>query len=680
MATILVVDDRATNREIARMTLGDGGHHVIEANGGRQALDLAREFHPDVVVTDVIMPGMDGYEFLRALRSDAGTADIPVLLYTANYAPDEAAPLASAYGATTVVPKSADAAALLIAVNQALHEIPVRSEAPADLTAEHLRTVNAKLVEKVLALDESEARFTAFADLSPVGVVSGSADLQAGYVNQRLCDITGVPRAVLLRDGWLRCLPAEARAAVQRDVRGGGETTYHGKVALGDGAHRWLHTTVRLTDHDDQTSFIAIIDDVTALVQAEERRHEEEHHRQIAERRRIGERFDSLARLSGAVAHDFNNMLNVILSFSEFTKESLSEAVDTTLSAALAEPMLADLDSIRRAAQRAAHLAHQLLTFGGREVVKPTVVQPNAIVGEVRALAEATIGKQITILTRLDPHVRNTLADGDQLSQVLLNLAINARDAMPRGGTLVLETGNAGQDRPAGLPPGDYIRIDVRDDGMGMTPAILDRAVEPFFRTKPKGQGTGLGLATAFGIVRQAAGELVIESAPGQGTTVSVFLPATDEPPPAPAPQAAVHAQAGRTILVADDEDGVRDVATRILVKHGYRVLAAANGREALEIARTHPGSIDGILSDVVMPHMNGPELASALRTVRPDAPVLFMSGFAGPLMSEQGLLNEDVTVVGKPFTSSELLAAVHNTLARGPHDQLVAASAPSPS
>jgi two-component system cell cycle sensor histidine kinase/response regulator CckA len=672
MATVLVVDDLATNREVARMTLDDGGHRVIEAAEGRQALDLARRLHPDVVLTDVIMPGMDGYEFVHELRADVNTAGIPVLLYTANYAPDEAEPLASAYGVTKVVAKSADPAALLAAVEQALHDGPPPVGAPADVATEHLRTVNAKLVQKVLALDESEVRFQTLADLSPVGIVSGGADLRAAYVNPRLSDITGEPDSGLLGHGWLRCVPAEHRAALRADGPPTGQADYHGKVALADGRHRWMHTRVRTTETDgEQAGFVATIDDVTTVVEAEERRHADE-------RRRITERFDSLARLSGAVAHDFNNMLNIILSFSEFTQESLRDAVDTHLRAADADPILADLDKIHRAGQRAARLAHQLLTFGGREVVQPTVLAPNALVDEVRDLAEATIGAQITIVTDLDPHVRNTVADGSQLTQVLLNLADNARDAMAHGGTLTLRTGMAPSTTPAGLPPGDYVCIAVRDTGEGMTPDVAERAVEPFFTTRPKGHGTGLGLATAFGIVRQAGGELVIDSAPGRGTTVTLYLPATDRPVPATASPTPARVQAGQTILLAEDETGVREVAARILTRNGYHVLSAANGQEALEIARSHPGPIHGVLSDVVMPHMNGPELAEALRTVRPDTPVLYMSGFAGPLMTEQGLLEPGVTVVGKPFTSNDLLTAVYHTLAGATDGQPVPAGATS--
>ncbi|MEU8662233.1 hybrid sensor histidine kinase/response regulator [Actinoplanes philippinensis] len=650
MATVLVVDDRATNREVARITLDDGGHQVIEATAGAEALELARRLHPDIVLADVVMPGMDGYEFVHRLRADTRTAGIPVLLYTANFRPDEAAPLAAAYGVTQVVSKSADPADLLVAIDHALHSDPATAAGgPGDAGAEHLRAVNAKLVEKALALDESEARFAALADVSPVGIVSGPHGLHATYTNPRLSDITGLTAAELQGPGWLRCLTGVDRDELITHGLPGGQAGYYGEIHLGPDQRRWLHTTIRRID-DAETApggFVATVDDVTSVVEAEQRRHAEE-------RRRIAERFDGLARLSGAVAHDFNNMLNIVLSFTEFTADAVQDATGAPLTGDAAAAILADLDRISTAGKRAAYLAHQLLTFGGREVVALTVLDPNAVVAEVTALLGSP-GPHITVDTDLQPGVRHVRADRAKLTQVLINLATNARDAMPDGGVLTFTSRDAGRD--------GYVHLTVHDTGHGMSPDVLDRAVEPFFSTKPKGHGTGLGLATAYGIVRQSGGELALESQSGHGTTVHLRLPATDEPVAHISAPVTGSAGTGHTVLVADDEDGVREAARRILSRAGYTVLTAADGRQALEIARHHPGRIDAVLSDVVMPHYNGPELAAALRGELPAVPVLYMSGYADPLMSEQGLLDPSVTVVGKPFTAEQLLTALHTVL-----------------
>ncbi|HLL64644.1 MAG TPA: response regulator [Micromonosporaceae bacterium] len=669
MATVLIVDDHATNREVARATLDLGGHHVIEATEGQQALAMARAVHPDVILTDVVMPGMDGYELAHALRTDAGTADIPVLFYTANYSPAEAQPIATAYGVAQVLAKSADPLELLTAVEQALHHDPAPLKTDDGLTTGHLRTVNAKLIEKILALDESEARFEAFAELAPVGIAFGGSDLHATYVNTRLSEITATATADLLGPGWLRCLaPAGQSELRNSDTLLAGTATYAGPVILSPGMQRHLQVVVRpLNDHGDPGGFIAVITDVTPLIEAERRRHAEERDREIEERRQIAQRFDSLARLSGAVAHDFNNMLGVILSFGEFVEEAVVDTVDQPLTAAKVETILHDLDQVTRAGKRAAHLAHQLLTFGGKEVMQPTVINLNAIVEEVCGMLATAVGGQITVTTRLDPHLRNTRTDASQLCQVLFNLAINARDAMPRGGALVFRSTNKTDadtgPRAGGAPGGEYVHIAVTDNGDGMPPEVIDRAMEPFFTTKAKGQGTGLGLATAYGVIKQAGGDLIIDSAVGRGTTIHLYLPATDEPTHTSQPAATAQTPAGHTILLAEDEDGLRHAAVRILTNAGYHVLNAANGQDALTLARQHNGPIHGLLTDVVMPHMNGPTLAAALSIERPGTPVLYMSGYAAPLMTEQGLLEPDVTVLGKPFTKDELLTALNTAL-----------------
>jgi two-component system, cell cycle sensor histidine kinase and response regulator CckA len=672
VATVLIVDDRPASREIARATLDHGGHRILEAGDARKALAMLGEAAPDLVIADVLMPGMDGYGFAQELRSNPATAHIPVLFYTANYRPEEAGPLAEAYGVAAVLSKSADPLELLAAVDDALQHRPqpLADAAVADLAVEHLKMVNTKLMEKTDSLHESQERLAAIAEMSPVGIVLGTASAHATYVNPRLTEIAGVPGPDLLGTNWLRCLPPNRRNDVLDPAADGPDPLRcRGHLPLGDGAPRWLDTVIRhVRDSDGRpVGFVAVIDDVTSVVEADKRQREQEKEREAEARRRISERLDSLARLSNAVAHDFNNLLNIILSFSEFVDEAISDAVGERLTGEQAAAINADLGQIGQAGRRAAHLAHQLLTFGGREVMRPTAVDVNAIVREVHDMIGNSIGRHLAVSTDLDPGLRPVRADGPQLCQALLNVAHNARDAMPRGGSLMIRTGRAcGTDPDDGVAH-DLTHIEVIDTGEGMTPEVAQRAMEPFFTTRPKGHGTGLGLATAYGIVRQAGGEIDIESTVGVGTTVHIYLPATDQQPEAVVPAAATEAAAGRTILVVDDEDGVREVACRILTGARYLVLAAANGEEALAVADGHDGTIHAVITDVVMPRMNGAELARALRTRRPTVPVLYMSGYAAPLMTEQGLLEPGVTVLSKPFTKSQLLDATLAILASGP-------------
>jgi PAS domain S-box-containing protein len=674
MATVLVVDDRAANREIARATLDHGGHLVIEATDGHRALALAKSSHPDLVLTDVLMPGMDGYQFVRELRGDPETADIPVLFYTANYREDEARPLATAFGVSQILSKDASPQELLDAVAVALHAGPAPvALAGTDFGVQHVGTVNAKLMEKVQALDESEARFAAMAEAAPIGIVIADSRGLATYVNPRLSEIAGTSAAELLGDGWLRCLSDDQRQALSSapGSRPPLDAQRHQEhLTLPDGQQRWLTVLIRTVRDGEQAvaGFVAMIDDVTAVVEADERSRAEERERESEARRRVTARFDSLARMAGGVAHDFNNLLNIVMSFDEFVMEAVADTSGTLLTDVQARAILSDVDQIYRAGQRAAHLTNQLLTFGGRDAVKPAVVDINVLIGEVRDMIGGTIGQHVTITTRLEPQLRHVLSDASQICQVLLNLAINAREAMPGGGSLCFETTNiraSTSGQVAGLPAGEYVHVTVTDTGHGMTAATAAQAMEPFFTTKPAGEGSGLGLATSYGIIKQAGGELFIDSAPGRGTAISIHLPATAQPVVVTEHVVAAAASSDQTILVAEDEDGLREVVTRILTGAGYHVLVAPNGKEALAIAERHDDVIHALLTDVVMPVMNGRELAGALQRARPGTPVLYMSGYAAPIMTGQGLLDPGVTVVGKPFNKADLLNAVNEILSR---------------
>ena len=677
MAIVLVVDDRAASREIARATLDHGGYQVIEAAEGQQALTLAKNSHPDILLTDVLMPGMDGYQLVRALRGDPDTAGIPVLFFTANYRQDEAQPLAMALGVSKILSKDALPQELLDAVAETLHD----RRAPAalavtDFGVQHEYLVNAKLLEKVQALDESEARFAAMAQASPVGIVITDPRGQASYVNPRLTEITQAPAAELLGEGWQRCLGHGQREALRagpgRPPPSLDGERQHEQLTLSGGQRRWLTVLVRPVRDSEEalTGFVAIIDDVTAVVEAEERRRAEDRERESEGRAQVTAHFDSLARLAGGVAHDFNNLLNIVMSYDQFVKEAVTDASGAVLTDVQAQAILGDVDQIYRAGQRAAHISRQLLSFGSRQAVQHAVVDLNVLIGEVRDMIAGTLGQHVTITTRLDPDLRHVRGNASQFSQVLVNLAVNACDAMPDGGSLHFETSStrtAARAQAAGLPAGEYVHVAVTDTGHGMSAARAAQAMEPFFTTKPQGQGTGLGLATAYGVIRQAGGELIIDSAPGRGTTIHLYLPATDQPADAAEQVTVASASAGQTILVADDEDGLRQAVTRMLTGAGYHVLAAPNGQEALTIAAGHDGVIHALLTDVAMPAMNGRELAEALRRARPATPVLYMSGYAAAIMTAQGMLDPGVTVVSKPFTTAELLNALNATLTKRP-------------
>ena len=650
--------------------LGYRGHQGVEATEGAAALGMAHELHPDLVLTDVLMPGMDGYELAKELRAAPDTAATPIMFYTANYLDEETQPFVEAYGVARVLHKPASAEVLLQAIDEVLGQpaAPARPMDAEQFSRQHRRVVNAKLAEKAQALSDTEARFRAMAECAPVGVFSGTATASVVYVNPRLAQVMGMPVADLLELGWLACFAPEQHRDVLERVRSPaeGERRYHHQVTLPDGTHRWLNVQLQ-TMRDDSgvpSGFVGTVDDVTMMVAAEQRLRLEERRRDLEARNRASERLQSLTRFAGGVAHDFNNLLGVVLNFEAFVSETLNDLTGSgRLDEEAGQGLLADLASIRKAGTRAADLTAQLLTFGSRKVLDLVVVDIGQAVREMTELLARTLGDDVRVVMSVEPGLRSVLAEPGKVTQVLLNVTMNARDAMPDGGTLTVSVENCQltEDQVTGLGPGEYVRLLIRDTGCGMTAETLDRAVEPFFTTRSSGQGSGLGLATVYGVVNQLGGHLAIESSPGQGTLVTIHLPATDDTVEAPVAPEPIPQGGTETVLLVDDEDGVREAAARTLRRAGYTVLEAAGGSEALTVAAEHQSEpLDLLLSDVMMPGMLGSELAVLMQQQRPGLPTIFMSGYAGDLMNERGRLEPGVTVVSKPFTDASLLQAVH--------------------
>jgi hypothetical protein len=368
------------------------------------------------------------------------------------------------------------------------------------------------------------------------------------------------------------------------------------------------------------------------------------------------ERLESLGQLAGGIAHDFNNLLAVISNYAQFVADELTDEFAAR----------ADLDQIQTAAARAAVLTRQLLSFARRETLHPRVVDVNEMIGESEELLRGAAGADVEIVTDFGPDLWRIEVDPGQFAQVLVNLATNARDAMPDGGVLTIDTENVDVDetyvqaRP-GLVPGRYVRLRVSDNGVGMEESVVARAFEPFFTTKPRGDGTGLGLPMVFGIVAQAGGEVQIYSELGVGTTCRMLLPAT-ESPAIEVPRVLPDGDGGsETVLLVDDEQAVREAIRRILAKHGYTVISCGGGHEALALAEHYEDTIDLLVTDVIMPGMGGREVAERIAPFRPGIPVLYMSGYAAPELTTS--VPADVVLLDKPFTESSLLSKVRTAL-----------------
>jgi CheY-like chemotaxis protein len=364
---------------------------------------------------------------------------------------------------------------------------------------------------------------------------------------------------------------------------------------------------------------------------------------------------EAIGRMAGGIAHDFNNLLTVIGGCSECLYAGLPE--NSLLRENAAE--------IRNAAERAAALTRQLLAFARKQVRQVRVLDLNAVVNDTRSLLRRLIPEHMDIVTFLAPDLGAVRADATQMGQILINLAINARDAMPERGTLTIKTENAAIDGDD-LKPGPHVRLSVSDTGCGMSPEVLSRIFEPFFTTKAS-KGTGLGLSTVYGIVKQSAGDISVESQVGVGTTFHIHLPCVSERPEAVvAPEMATIRGGHETVLVVEDEPAIRRLIGAVLGRSGYTVLDAADPYMALELAERHPEQIDLLLSDVVMPGMNGVVLAGRIREARPGVKVLFMSGHSDPDM-EGGLQNAGAQFIQKPMSNAELAAKVRQVLDSAP-------------
>ena len=384
------------------------------------------------------------------------------------------------------------------------------------------------------------------------------------------------------------------------------------------------------------------------------------------------QRLESLGQLAGGVAHDFNNLLAVILNYASFVAEELTNAAATEAGTHWDEP-LKDVKQIQLAAERASLLTHQLLSFARREVVQARALSLNSAITRMEQILRRTIGEQVELAISLAPDLPMILADPGQIEQIVLNLAINARDAMPSGGTLSIDTAVMeileSEASLTGGMPGSYVRFRVSDTGMGMSAEVRDRAFEPFFTTKPRGEGSGLGLATVYGIVLQSGGHSRIYSDEGVGTSISILFPAADADgisDKVDVTASHVDPLAGtETVLVVDDEEALREVTRRMLTRGGYTVLTAASGAQAIDVASSHVGPIELLLTDVIMPKMQGPTVAKEVGKVRPDIRVLFMSGHAQPVLEAEAVLGTDFLLLEKPFDQAILLESVRKVLER---------------
>jgi len=513
--------------------------------------------------------------------------------------------------------------------------------------------VERKRAEESLRVSEQRAR-TLFETVHLV-VLGLDAQGRVDYVNPFLLQLTGYTQDEVLGQPWIdRFLPmaqwASMGAVFLELLEHGFHPHYQNPIVTKAGEERmiaWNNTVLR-DAQGRPTGTLSIGEDIT-------------EHSRLEEQFRQAQKMEAVGRLAGGIAHDFNNLLTVISSYSELLLEDLPAGDEARRD---------DLGQIKKAAGDAAALTRQLLAFSRQQVLAPRIIDLNEIVTGAGKMLQRLIGEDITLALVLAPELGWVKADPGQIEQVIMNLAVNARDAMPEGGKVTIETANVELDASyvlehSAVVPGRYVQLVVSDTGIGMTEEVKRRLFEPFFTSKEVGKGTGLGLATVYGIVKQSGGSIWVYSEPGQGATFKIYLPRVDEAeardrrPDAARPPA----RGNETVLFAEDAAPVRNVAREILERHGYTVLEAPNGRAALDIAAQRRGPIHLLLTDVVMPEMSGRQLADQLTALRPEIKVLYISGYTDDSIVRHGVLEAGIAYLQKPFTPEALARKVREVL-----------------
>jgi two-component system, cell cycle sensor histidine kinase and response regulator CckA len=504
------------------------------------------------------------------------------------------------------------------------------------------------------ALLESEAKFKTISSQSMMGILI-LQDERFIYVNDQAAAIMEVPVEQI--EGWApgqyaALIHPEDRVFVMEQGRKkqegekGAVTGYSWRMITPEGNLKWIEMWSESTPYKGRTADLVTIVDISEKKTLEN---------QLLQ----SQKMEAVGLLAGGIAHDFNNLLTVINSYAAFTIDSVETA----------NPIHADLREILKAGERAALLTRQLLAFSRRQMLQPEVLDINLVVSRLEKMLSRILGEDIDMVVELASDLGRVEADPGQIEQVIMNLAVNARDAMPQGGKLSIETSDVYLDeeyahKHVSVKPGPYVRLSVSDNGHGMDAATRERFFEPFFTTKEKGKGTGLGLSTVYGIIKQSGGNIWVYSEIDKGTTVKIYLPRVDAPVVMQRrPVTGTTFSGKETLLVVEDEDAVREVTRRILAAASYTVLTAAGGKEALEICEQHQGTIHLVLTDVVMPEMSGRTFAERLAVLCPGIKVLYMSGYTDNAIVHHGVLASGTNFISKPFSATGLTLKVREVL-----------------
>ena len=661
MVKVLIVDDLPDNSRLLAHLARDEGYEASVASNGHQALEVAAAERPDVILLDIMMPEMDGIEVCRRLKANEELRNIPVILVTVKDLDEDVVRGLDA-GADEYVTKPFNRKALaarlrsairlkqsydaVMRTNEELHrEVKRRNQTEADLRASELR------YRQLLGAVTTYTYSVEIDDGVPVSTQhSLGCQAATGYAPEEYA---------ANRYLWMAMVYPDDREMVEghiaRVLKGENVPPLVHRIFHKDGGIRWMCDTIvpRYNSAGQLVCYDGLVEDIT------DRQLAEESVRKKDEQLREAQKLEAVGMLAGGIAHEFNNLLQVIGGYTTYAMEDLSPK----------EQRYKDLQQVRTATDRAVALTRQLLGFSRRRILQPDNVDPNQLVGDLAQMLRPLVGDRISVEVVLREDIGIVYADSGELQQALLNLCLNARDAMPSGGTLLLSTDTVILTEPLWEPrfhiePGCHVVFGVTDTGQGIPAEVQQRVFEPFFTTKEVGKGTGLGLAMVYGVVQQHKGAIHVYSEPGKGTTFKVYLPSGGDNREEEEAEQPVPAPRGReTILVAEDEPMVRSLAVRILEKGGYTVLVASDGEEALRLFKENRDDISLTLLDAIMPKLTGHEVYRHIKAEYPEARVLFASGYDPETAQSGFILQERLRLVEKPFDADTLLRTVREVL-----------------
>lgn len=626
---VLIVEDRPEDRELIEHELR-GAKVAFESRTAvtrEEFLTALRQFKPDIVLSDFTLPEFDALEAIEILRRyDNG---VPLILVTGAQS-EEIAVECMKRGAADYIMKST------------LKRLP-----SAVLNALRSRATEQQVAATEESLREQERQYRTIAEHTRDLIYILDAQGQFTYASPSFRQSLGhEPSALVGKKAFAFIHPEDknvARDAFRSAPGNGNGHAVPFRYKTFDGQWRTFESVVSwaVDEKGDKIQAVVVARDI-------------EERRQLEERVRQAQKMEAVGRLAGGVAHDFNNLLTAINGYSDLLLRSL-EAGD---------PRRGDVEEIKETAARAAALTQQLLAFSRRQITQPTVFDMNAVVGRLEKMLRRLIGEDIALKTALGPGLHQTRADTAQLEQVVINLSVNARDAMPQGGTLTLETDNVTVAADGEVPPGDYVRLTVTDTGCGMEPDVAEHLFEPFFTTKEKKRGSGLGLATVYGILQQAGAHIRLSTAPNRGTSFRLYFPKVEDAAvPVEGENADEFYRGTERVLLAEDDRAVRVMAGRVLRQGGYEVVEAASGEEALRLAGEPGFAVDLLITDVVMHGLSGPALAKKIVDTHPGVKVIYISGYMEEDARTSVLKDVGAAFLPKPFRPRDLLQRAREIL-----------------